>query len=158
MASVIRSGSTPSASQANIGPVRPKPVMTSSTTNRMSSSRAASRIAFSQPAGGTITPPEPWIGSQKNAATLSAPSSATLARSAATDAAISACGVAALRVAVGVGRRDVVLRGQRQVEAAVEDRQRGQPGAGGRRAVVAALERDEVLLASAGRVRSSTAR
>ena len=49
-------------------------------------------MAFSQPAGGTMTPPEPWIGSQKNAATFSAPSSATLARSAATDAAISACG------------------------------------------------------------------
>ena len=39
-----------------------------------------------------MTPPEPWIGSQKKAATLSAPSSATLARSAATDAAITACG------------------------------------------------------------------
>ena len=100
---VIRSGSTPSASHANIGPVRPKPVMTSSTTKRMSSSRAASRMAFSQPLGGTITPPEPWIGSQKKAATLSAPSSATLARSAATEAAISACGSAPSAWRYGLG-------------------------------------------------------
>jgi hypothetical protein len=54
--------------------VRPKPVITSSATNRMSSSRQASRMALSQPTGGTITPPEPWIGSQKKAATFSAPS------------------------------------------------------------------------------------
>ena len=94
-----------------------------------------------------MTPPEPWIGSQKNAATLSAPSSATLARSVRDRRRDQRLGVAALRMAVGVGRRDVVLRGQRQVEAAVEDGQRGQPGAGGRRAVVAALQRDEVLLA-----------
>ncbi len=91
MATVIRSGSTPSAWQANMGPVRPKPVMTSSTTNRMSSECAASHMALSQPLGGTMTPPEPWMGSQKKAATFSAPSSATLARSAATDASMMAC-------------------------------------------------------------------
>ncbi len=87
---VIRSGTTPSCSQPKSGPVRPKPVMTSSATNRMSSSRAVSRIAFSQPSGGTITPPEPWTGSAKNAATFSAPSSSTLAFSAATEDAITA--------------------------------------------------------------------
>ena len=54
--------------------------------------------------------------------------------------------VAALRVAIRVRRRDVVLCRKRQVEAAVEDRQCGQSRAGRRRAVVAALERDEVLL------------
>ena len=64
LAIVMRSGATPSRSQANIGPVRPNAVITSSTTNRMSSSRHASCIAFSQPSGGTITPPDPWIGSQ----------------------------------------------------------------------------------------------
>ncbi len=57
------SGTMPSSAQANIGPVRPKPVMTSSATNRMSSSVQTSRIAFIQPGGGTSTPPEPWIGS-----------------------------------------------------------------------------------------------
>ena len=53
----------PSSSQAKSGPVRPKPVITSSATKRMSSSAQASRIAFTQPFGGTSTPPEPWIGS-----------------------------------------------------------------------------------------------
>ena len=66
---VIRSGATPSCSQANIGPVRPNPVITSSATNRMSSSRHVARIAAIQPSGGTRTPPEPWIGSQNTAAT-----------------------------------------------------------------------------------------
>ncbi len=68
----------------------------------MSSLRHASRIAFSQPTGGTITPPEPWIGSQKNAATFSAPSAATFASSAATEAAINALSSAnVLRYAYG---------------------------------------------------------
>ena len=61
-------------------------------------------MAFSQPNGGTITPPEPWMGSQKNAATLSAPSAATFVSSAATDAAISAASSAKLlRYAYGDG-------------------------------------------------------
>ena len=72
------------------GPVRPKPVITSSTSIRMPSRVQASRSALSQPTGGTITPPEPWIGSQQKAATLSAPSSATFASSAATVEAITA--------------------------------------------------------------------
>ena len=57
------SGTMPSSAQANMGPVRPKPVITSSATNRMSSSRQTARRAAIQPGGGTITPPEPWIGS-----------------------------------------------------------------------------------------------
>ncbi|OIQ68869.1 hypothetical protein GALL_495310 [mine drainage metagenome] len=90
---VIRSGSTLSVSQANIGPVRPNPVMTSSTTNKMSSSVQAWRMALSQPTGGTMTPPEPWMGSQKKAATLSAPRLATFARRACTDISITDCSV-----------------------------------------------------------------
>jgi hypothetical protein len=60
---------------------------------------------LSQPFGGTITPPEPWIGSQKNAATRSAPSDSTFARSAATDASITACGslLVSLRYRYGEG-------------------------------------------------------
>src|SRR3546814_3357928 len=45
------SGVSPSCSQANSGPVRPKPVITSSTANRMSRSRQVCCIAVSQPAG-----------------------------------------------------------------------------------------------------------
>ena len=50
-----------------------------------------------------MTPPEPWIGSQKNAATFSTPSSATFARSAATEEAINACVIVACGWRYGFG-------------------------------------------------------
>ena len=62
LAVVMKSGTMSSSSQANSGPVRPKPVMTSSATNRMPWDWQSSRMAFSQPGHGTMTPPEPWIG------------------------------------------------------------------------------------------------
>ena len=86
------SGTMPSSSQANIGPVRPKPVMTSSATKRMPRSRQASRIAGNQPFGGTMMPPEPVIGSQKKAATRSAPISSTTAWNSASEAVTIAAG------------------------------------------------------------------
>ena len=49
-------------------------------------------IAFSQPRGGTITPPEPCTGSAKNAATRSWPSACTADFSAATEARMIAAG------------------------------------------------------------------
>ena len=50
------------------------------------------------------------------------------------------------RVAVGVVRRDLVLPVVGHAEAGVEDRQRGEAGADRRRAVIALLERDELVL------------
>ncbi|CAN0644465.1 conserved hypothetical protein [Burkholderia cepacia] len=54
--------------------------------------------------------------------------------------------IAAERMAVRVGRRDVVLVRARQVEMAVERGQRGEAGADRRRAVITALERNHLLL------------
>ena len=64
LAVVIMSGTMPSSLQANIGPVRPNPVMTSSATKRISSSLQTECMAATQPLGGTRTPPDPWIGSR----------------------------------------------------------------------------------------------
>ena len=68
--SVIPSGRTPSWSQANQAPVRPRPDWTSSA---ISSTRWAShrrRTPASQPAGGTMMPASPWIGSISTATVL----------------------------------------------------------------------------------------
>ena len=45
----------------------------------------------------------------------------------------------------------MVLRGERQIEVAMEDRQRRQPGTDRRRAVIAALQRNDVLFRGAAR-------
>jgi hypothetical protein len=68
LASVIASGSTPSAWQANQCPVRPTPVCTSSSTSSAPCRVAISRAARKYPAGGTITPFSPWIGSSSTIA------------------------------------------------------------------------------------------
>ncbi|EDT37845.1 conserved hypothetical protein [Burkholderia ambifaria MEX-5] len=61
--------------------------------------------------------------------------------------------IVAERVAIRVGRRNMVLVRARYVEMAVEHGQRGEPRADRRRAVIAALERDHLLLRrAAGRV------
>ncbi len=73
LAVVIRSGTMPSCSQANIRPVRAKPVCTSSATNTMPLSRQKSASAGRKPSPGTMNPPSPWIGSISTAATFSAP-------------------------------------------------------------------------------------
>src|SRR5258708_3698455 len=62
------SGRMPSCSKANQAPVRPKPDCTSS---RISSTRCASqtrRRPAMKPAGGTMMPASPWIGSTSPAA------------------------------------------------------------------------------------------
>src|ERR687888_373479 len=58
LATVIRSGTTPSCSTANHRPVRPNPVMTSSAINSTSSSSQIARTRRSQPTGGMMNPPE----------------------------------------------------------------------------------------------------
>lgn len=59
--------------------------------------------------------------------------------------------VAPERVAIRIGRRKVVLRRQRHVEAAMKRRDRRQTRADRRRTVVAAFKRDEMLLLWAAR-------
>ncbi len=73
---VIRSGTTPSWSQANQSPVRQKPVWISSAMNRMPCSRHQSARPARNPSGGTMNPPSPWIGSITTAATRLSPTCA----------------------------------------------------------------------------------
>ena len=77
----MRSGTTPSCSQANQRPVRPKPVMTSSAIISTSSSSQTERTARSQPIGGMMKPPEEMTGSMITADTLSGPSVTIACRS-----------------------------------------------------------------------------
>ena len=63
---------------ANQRPVRPKPVMISSVISRIWCRSQSSRSMRMYCGGGTITPPAPWIGSATTAATLAAPSRATI--------------------------------------------------------------------------------
>src|ERR1700692_4477537 len=71
LAMVMMSGSTSYASMANIFPLRPNPLWTSSTMSRIP---RASRISLTlprYPAGSGMMPPSPMIGSMMNAATSS---------------------------------------------------------------------------------------
>ena len=86
LAVVIRSGTTPSWSQANHSPVRQKPLWISSATNSTSLSRHHAAIAGRKPSAGTTNPPSPRIGSITTQARLAAPtclSSWSMARAAA---------------------------------------------------------------------------
>ncbi len=76
------SGEIPNRSLANISPTRPKPVITSSTTNTMSFSRQISSTRSRYPGAGKKTPPVPITGSQMKAATVSAPRTRTSSASA----------------------------------------------------------------------------
>src|SRR2546425_5837054 len=80
LATVMRSGTTPSCSTPNQRPVRPKPVMTSSAIISTSSSSQIARTARSHPSGGMMNPPDESTGSMMTAETVSAPS-LTIARS-----------------------------------------------------------------------------
>ena len=60
---VIKSGSRFSSSEANICPVRAKPVCTSSAIKSAPLSFAYFTKPGMKPLGGTINPPSPWIGS-----------------------------------------------------------------------------------------------
>jgi hypothetical protein len=73
LAVVIRSGTTPSRSQANQSPVRQKPVWISSAMKTMPLSEHQAATAGRKPAAGTTKPPSPWIGSMMTAATFSVP-------------------------------------------------------------------------------------
>ncbi len=63
----------PSSSQANIAPVRPNPLCTSSAMNTTPLSLHQARSASRNPGAGTMNPPSPWIGSMMIAARLAAP-------------------------------------------------------------------------------------
>ena len=65
------SGTTPSWSQANVVPERPRPDWISSATISMSRSRQSTRRSRRNPSGGMITPPSPWIGSNRTATVVS---------------------------------------------------------------------------------------
>ena len=73
LASVTRSGTTPSSSQANQSPVRQKPVWISSAMNTTPLSLAQADSAGRKPGAGTTKPPSPWIGSIATQARFSAP-------------------------------------------------------------------------------------
>ena len=73
LATVTRSGTTPSCSHANQAPVRHMPVWISSATNTTPFSRHQSASARRKPGAGTTKPPSPRIGSITTQATLSAP-------------------------------------------------------------------------------------
>ncbi len=73
LAVVIRSGTTPSCSQANQSPVRQKPLWISSAMNRIPCCAHQSAIRLRYPAGGTMKPPSPWIGSMSTAAVFCSP-------------------------------------------------------------------------------------
>jgi hypothetical protein len=70
---MIRSGSMPSSSQANIAPVRANPLCTSSAMNTTSLAVHQARSADRKPGAGTMKPPSPWTGSMMIAARLAAP-------------------------------------------------------------------------------------
>jgi len=69
---VMMSGSTPECSLANIVPVRPKPVMISSTMSSAPTSCAISLTPRRNSGGGTTLPAVPWMGSIRIAAMLPA--------------------------------------------------------------------------------------
>ncbi len=68
LASVIRSGSMPTCSIANIFPVRPKPLCTSSMMRTMPCASASARSSCRNAGGGTTKPPSPSTGSTMIAA------------------------------------------------------------------------------------------
>jgi hypothetical protein len=80
LASVTRSGTTPSSAQANQSPVRQKPVWISSAMKTAPESRPHCATAGRKPAAGTTKPPSPWIGSMSTAATLAAPTCVSICR------------------------------------------------------------------------------
>src|SRR5207245_5341101 len=147
LATVMRSGTTWSCSQANQRPVRPNPVMTSSAIISTSSSSQMARTAASQPIGGMMKPPEEITGSMITADTVSGPSLTIASRSsrAALHQRLLGAGAA---IAERVRRHD--LRETRNVKVGVRRRQVRQPAdrEGARRStVVTTLERDDLVLA-----------
>ena len=73
LAVVMRSGTIPNRSLANIAPVRAKPVCTSSAMKTTPFARHQSTRAGRKPSAGTMNPPSPWMGSMTTAARFSAP-------------------------------------------------------------------------------------
>ncbi len=66
----MRSGTTPSWSQANQSPVRQNPVWISSAMNRTPLAVHHSAMAGRKPGAGTMKPPSPWIGSMRTQPTF----------------------------------------------------------------------------------------
>src|SRR6478736_4550895 len=79
LAVVMRSGTMPKRSLANIAPVRAKPVWISSAMKTTPFARHQSTSALRKPSAGTMKPPSPWIGSMMTAARLSAPTCFSMA-------------------------------------------------------------------------------
>ncbi len=73
LAVTITSGTMPNCSDANMVPVRAKPVCTSSAMKTTPFSLAHACSAGRKPSAGTMKPPSPWIGSMMTAARLAAP-------------------------------------------------------------------------------------
>ena len=147
LATDMRSGTTPSWSQANQRPVRPKPVMTSSAIMRTSSSSQTARTARSQPSGGMMKPPDDTMGSRITAETVSGPSRSIASRRLGRAPRHQLLVGARSAIAVRVGRRD--LGEARHEQRRVGLRHVGQPAdreGAHRRAVVGALERDDLVL------------
>ena len=71
LAMVMMSGSTSYASTANIRPLRPNPLCTSSTMSRMPLGVEDLLDPLRYPSGNGMMPPSPMIGSTMNAATSS---------------------------------------------------------------------------------------
>ena len=74
LATVVMSGTTSQCSEANIRPVRPKPVITSSKISSTPCRSQISRTSGQYSGPGTCTPAAAEIGSPITAATVSGPS------------------------------------------------------------------------------------
>ena len=81
LARVTMSGTIPASVCASHSPVRPMPVCTSSTQSSAPCWAVVSRAACRKPAGGTITPASPCMGSTMTAAVVSSTAAASAAAS-----------------------------------------------------------------------------
>ena len=147
LAVVTRSGTTPSWSLANQSPVRAKPVWISSAMKRMPCSRHHAATRASQPGGGTMKPPSPWIGSMRTAAQLSSPTWAWTVFDEGVEGLVGAR-LGAARPAVGVGHRGAVdLAGEGPEAVLVGHVLRGQRHREVRPPVVGVVEHDDGVAA-----------
>ena len=103
---VIRSGTTPQCSAAQVRPVRPNPHWTSSKMRTAPWRSHSSRSPARKPSGGMTTPPLPWTGSTTTAATGPIPEAGSSSAWRTSARAISPAAVAraerpAIRIRVG---------------------------------------------------------
>ena len=149
-AQVIRSGRRSSRSDANIVPVRPKPVCTSSAISTTPKRSQKARSSATKAGGGTTNPPSPSTGSMITAARSWGRTSVRSASSSGRRGPCAAIGVGegqpvdvgGVRAEAGLVGQRLAGQGQRQqraaVEAVLEAEHRAAPG-------VAARDLDRVL-------------